>query len=102
MSGRYLKSVWKLFGCLKVVCRLSERFRKVSGVCLDALLVSGRYLKGVWNVFCHLIVVCRVSERFRKVSGGCLEEPGCFVDAWKVSERCLEAILVSESCLQGV
>ena len=38
MPGRYLKGVWKIFWCLKVVCRVSERFRKVSGGCLE---VSG-------------------------------------------------------------
>ena len=35
MSRRYLKGVWKVFGHLKFVCRVSERFRKVSGGCLD-------------------------------------------------------------------
>ena len=61
MPGRYLKGVWKLFGHLKVVCRVSERFRKVSGGCLDALLMPGRYLMGVWKLFGCLKVVCRVS-----------------------------------------
>ena len=61
--------------------------------------MPGRYLKGVWKLFGHLKVVCRVSERFRKVSGGCLEVSGCIVDAGKVSDGCLEAIWLFESCL---
>ena len=100
MPRRFLKSVWKLFGCLKVVCRVSEIFRKVSGRCLDAFLMSGMCLKGVWKVFGHLKVICRVSERFRKVSGGCLKVSGCFVDVWKVFEGSLEGIFWSESCLE--
>ena len=71
MPRRFLKSVWKLFGCLKVVCRVSEIFRKVSGRCLDAFLMSGMCLKGVWKVFAHLKVICR-----------CLKD----------SERCLEGV----------
>ena len=71
-------------------------------MCPAALLMPGRYLKGVWKLFGHLKVVCWVSERSRKVSGGCLEVSGCIVDAGKVSDRCLEAIWLSESCQQCI
>ena len=46
MPGRYLKGVWKIFWCLKVVCRVSERFRKVSGGCVE---VSG-CIVDAWKV----------------------------------------------------
>ena len=49
MPRRFLKSVWKLFGCLKVVCRVSEIFRKVSGCFFDVWNVSEGCLEGIWS-----------------------------------------------------
>ena len=54
--------------------------------------MPGRYLIGVWKLFDCLKIVCRVTERFRKVCGVCLEVSVCIVDAWKVSEGCVEGI----------
>ena len=61
MPGRYLKGVWKVFDSVKVVCRVCERIRKLSGGCLE-----------VYGCF---VDSCKVSE-------------GCLVGFWS-SESCL-------------
>ena len=54
MPGRYLKGVWKVFDSVKVVCRVCERIRKLSGWCLEVSggvwMVSERCLDRVWRV----------------------------------------------------